>query len=393
MQDSLYYYFDGLDFPVQLTACQHLIEDFPILFPEQDYQPGQAHDHPLISLRFDDEAYHISASWMDESKRYTDKVDVLCELVAKLTYARSFYDQQALYLHAAGVEVNGRLVIFPSQYRAGKSFLTACLVAAGHRYLSDDVVPLILDNGKARSPGFAPRLRLPLPETTDAQSKQFIDRHMALAGKRYAYLQLETALITRKAEDIDIGAFVLLKREAGVRAELEALPVATVFQQLIKQNFARELDGARILAALTRAVSSAQCFKLRYDRADEAVQLLSERFSHWPTPSDAQSIEANNTFATSQSAENRSDDAFIRHPQAQQIGIEGESFLTSPDGKAIYHLNLIGSGIWELLAEPITKPEIVSILAEAFPQVEQSIIDNDVTAILEKFQSTNLISH
>lgn len=388
MRDSLYLYFDGLEHPLRLMGCEHLTQYFPILFPEQDYQSGKEDDNPLISIRFDGDAYHLSTSWMEEINRYTDKVDVLCDLIAKLALARSFYDLEALYLHAAAVVINERLVIFPSQFRAGKSFLTACLVAEGHLYLADDVVPLTLDTCKGRSPGFTPRLRLPLPTTTDEKSKRFIESYTALAGKRYAYLNLEQELRVARNELIDIGAFVLLERKEGSHAYLEELPVATVFQQLIKQNFAREVDGARILSTLTQAVSNAQCIKIRYDRADEAVRLLTEQFASWPTqPSPL--FETDAPDLETKTAETLSNEYFIQNNKTQRIRIEGESFLTSPDRKAIYHLNLVGSGIWELLAEPISKEEIVSTLVEAFPQVERSTIKKDVTEILKRFHSKN----
>lgn len=392
MQDSQYFYFDGLDHPLQLTGCEHLTQHFPILFPEQDYQPGKEDDTPLISIRFDDDTYHISTSWKEETKHYTDKVDVLCDLIAQVALARSFNDLEALYLHAAAVVINGRLVVFPSQFRAGKSFLTACLVAEGHRYLGDDVIPLTLDTCKGRAAGFSPRLRLPLPNTTDEKSKRFIKSHTALAGKRYAYLNLEKELSVAQNELIDIGAFVLLEREEGTKARLEELPVATVFRQLVKQNFAREVDGARILSTLTQAVSNAQCIRIQYDRADEAVRLLTEHFSSWPTQADIQ-IESRETNLETKTTKNISNEFFIQNKLAQKIRIEEESFLTSPDGKAIYHLNPIGSGIWELLAEPISKEEIIATLATAFPQVERSTIEKDVAEILKRFQSKNLINY
>ena len=88
-----------------------------------------------------------------------------------------------------------------------------------------------------------------------------------------------------------------------------------------------------------------------------------------------------------------SNDSFIQNKLAQKIRIEGENFLASPDGKAIYHLNQIGSGIWELLAVPSSKEVIVSTLATAFPQIERSTIEKDVTVILKRFQSKNLVIH
>lgn len=402
MQDSLHLYFDGLAHSLRLTGCADLTDDFPALFPYRDYREGKQDDNPVISIQLEGGEYHLSTSWLDKTVSYPDKVDVHCDLIAKLAVARSFTDLEALYLHAAAVEINGRAVVFPSQYRAGKSFLTACLLAKGHRYVGDDIVPLALDSCKVRSPGFSPRLRLPLPDTTDEKSRDFIEDHIALAGKRYAYLGLEPELRIDRSELLDIGAFVLLEREEGAQARLEELPVASVFQQLIKQNFAREVDGSRILSTLTRAVSNAQCVRLRYDRADEAVSLLTDHFAGWPSQSNLLQFEpdlrGSQAIATGANApkanvsEESSGECFLRDELVQKIRIEGENFLASPDGKAIYHLNQIGSGIWELLAEPTSKEHIISTLETAFPGTERSTIEEDVTKILEQFQSKQLIS-
>jgi hypothetical protein len=317
---------------------------------------------------------------------------VLCDLVAKLAVARSFSDLETLYLHAAAVVMNGRAVVFPSQYRAGKSFLTACLVAEGHRYIGDDVFPLALDSCKGRSAGFAPRLRLPLPGSTDQKSRHFIESHTALAGKRYAYLSLGQESRVTRNDLLDIGAFVLLEREEGTQARLEELPVATVFRQLVKQNFAREIDGARILSTLTRAVSNAQCVKLRYDRADEAVRLLTDHFASWPSQPDPVQLEPGTPGPGAAAQEDISNGCFIRNRLVKKIRIEGENFLASPDGKAIYHLNQIGSGIWELLAEPTSKEVIIATLETAFPEIKRSTIEKDVTKILKIFRLKKLIS-
>lgn len=392
MQDSLHLYFDGLVHSLRLTGCANLTDAFPALFPYRDYREGEQDNDPVISIQFDAGKYHLSTSWLDETVSYTDRVDVLCDLIAKLALARSLTDLEALYLHAAAVEINGRAVVFPSQYRAGKSFLTTCLLAEGHRYVGDDIAPLVLDSCNVRSPGFSPRLRLPLPNTTDQTSRDFIERHIALAGKRYAYLGLEKALLLERDELLDVGAFVLLEREEGAQARLEELPVATVFQQLIKQNFAREVDGARILSTLTQAVSNAQCVKLRYDRADEAVRLLTDHFASWPAQANVLQFESDSSGFEVDASVESADRGFVRNRLVKKIRIEGENFLASPDGRAIYHLNQIGSGIWELLAEPTSKELIITTLETAFPGTEKSIIDQDVTKILDRFQSKQLIS-
>jgi len=261
MRESQYLYFEGLDGPLYLLGCESLIDYFQVLFPDWDYQFGSQHENPIISIIFDNGIYRLSTSWQDEVKSYTDKVDVLCSLVAKLAKASSFSDLETLYLHAASVVINGRLVVFPSKYRAGKSFLTTCLTAAGCTYFGDDVFPLTLDHCQGRSQGVAPRLRLPLPITTDSESKRFIEEYTAIRGKRYAYLDFDRQLRVARNDKLDIGAFVLLERQEGIDAQLEELPAATIFQQLIKQNFAREVDGSRILSTLSQAISQAQCLK------------------------------------------------------------------------------------------------------------------------------------
>jgi len=392
MRKPIYLYFEGLSLPLRLIGCKHLTEYFSILFPEWDYHFGKQHDNPIISVEFEHDIYKLSSSWKKGVKNHTDLADILCTLMARLAKARSFSDLETLYLHAGSVEINGRLVVFPSQFRAGKSFLSVCFAAAGCRFFSDDVVPLTLDHCKGRSLGFAPRLRLPIPASTDKKSKRFIESRTALRGKRYAYLAIERDLRVPRNDLLDIGAFVLLDRQEGIHAHLEELPAATVFKQLIKQNFAREIDGTRILSTLSKAISKATCIKIHYDRADDAIKLLQEHFSHWPQ----KSTEAVRFTASSFSLENKtletlSTNSFIQNNKTQKIRIGGESFLTSPNGKAIYHLNLIGSGIWELLAEPVTENIVVSTLTTAFPQVEKSTIEKDVSKIFKNFRLKNLI--
>ena len=391
MRDSQYLYFDGLEHPLQLTGCEDLTQYFSILFPDWDYRSGEHDDNPVISVRFDRGAYHLSTSWEEEVKRYTDKVDVLCALIADLALANSFNDLEALHLHAASVVINGRLVVFPSQRRAGKSFLTACLVAEGYLYSGDDVLPLTLGHCKGRAAGFAPRLRLPLPTTTDEKSKRFIESHTAIQGKRYAYLNLGKELRVARNDLFDIGAFVLLERRDGMQAQVEELPATVIFQQLIKQNFAREVEGSLILSTLSKAISQAQCIKICYDRTDDAVSLLKEYFSCWPSQSKEVENKSYALELQNRKSELMTKDCLIQNEGVLKVKIDGESFLTSPDGKAIYHLDMIGSGIWELLSEPMTKDDVISILSTAFPEIDKLTIEKDTSKILSSLRLNNLI--
>jgi len=392
MSEPLYFYFEGLNAPLCLVGCEHLAESFPMLFPEWRHHIGEQHDTPLISIVFESNEYRLSTSWRNEVKRYTDIADIFCELIAQVLTAKSFSDSEALYLHAASVVINGKLIVFPSQYRAGKSLLTACLTAAGFLYFCDDVFPLTLGECKGKPLGVAPRLRIPIPETTDLESANFIESHMTLRGKRYAYLDLEKELRVPKNDFLDVGAFVLLERQDGVDAHVEELPAATVFQQLIKQNFAREVEGSLILSTLSKAISQAQCVKICYDRTDDAVSLLKEYFSSWPD--DSKGVE-NNFYALelqNRKPESMTEDCLMQNQGVIKTNIDGESFLTSPDGQSIYHLDRIGSGIWELLSEPTTREEVIAILSTAFPDIDSATIEKDTSKILSSLRFNNLIA-
>jgi len=392
MNEPVYLYFEGLNHPLCFIDCEHLTESFSILFPEWDYSVGEHRDTPIISIKFESNEYRLSRSWSNEIKTYTDKIDILCELVAQILLAKSFSDSEALYLHAASVVINGRAIVFPSQFRAGKSLLTACLTAAGCKYFCDDVFPLTIGECKGKPLSVAPRLRLPLPDTIDLECKNSIESHMKLRGKRYAYLELEKELRVTKDILFDVGAFVLLERREGRDAEIEELPAAVIFQQLIKQNFAREIDASLILLTLSQAISQAQCLKIYYDRAGDAVILLNEYFSSWPSESTNAESKSYALELQNRESELTDKDCLVQNKGVQKIKIDGESFLTSSDGQAIYHLDMVGSGIWELLSEQISKDEIIEILATAFPETDKATIEKDTLKVLSTLKINNLIT-
>ena len=67
-------------------------------------------------------------------------------------------------LHASAVTCNGRALLFLGESGQGKSTLAAFLASAGHpnsRLVSDDILPVTLDNGLTAWPRF-PQLKLPL---------------------------------------------------------------------------------------------------------------------------------------------------------------------------------------------------------------------------------------
>ena len=70
-----------------------------------------------------------------------DRVDAACSFIVDLIRAYIAAAPSLLCLHGAAAEFAGRLVVFPTPYRSGKSTLTAYLAAAGVRVYADDILP------------------------------------------------------------------------------------------------------------------------------------------------------------------------------------------------------------------------------------------------------------
>ena len=181
------------------------------------------------------------------------------------------------------MEFAGRLVIFPSRYRAGKSVLCGCLAAQGRRLFADDVLPLRAADNYGVAPGTKPRLRLPLPGDLGDATRRFLKRHAGLASKRYLYLDLPPEQLARRGETAPIGGFVLLERDAAAtRPGLSPVKESEVLRRVILQNFARDHAATDIMTRMRRLVARTRCYRLRYARAEDAVELLQQAFDAWP---------------------------------------------------------------------------------------------------------------
>lgn len=392
MANEVYLTISQLPRPVLLSGCDDLTEYFPALFPGWEFtRADSSKGEPLISLRRANGKYRLSAAWLEESQTYSDKVDALCGLVARLIRATVNHNPEALCLHAAAVEMNGRLLVFPDKYRAGKSFLSVCLAAAGHKLVSDDVLPVDLRDYHGVAPGIAPRLRLPLPENTGDESRRYIDENMIIEGSRYAYVDPAPDRLYMRGTHVPPGAFVLLDRREGAEAQIEPVGTADVLRQVIWQNFAREVDASRILGALCDIVTQAGRYRLRFDRAEDAIRLLEDRFSNWEQAQIEPGLSSISPAHGASGPRAGNGNRFVQKENVQKITVENEHFLTSPDGNSIHHLNPIGSAIWGLLEKPVRVEEIFSLLKSAFPEVDSNLIEKDIRKLVDSLKTRKLV--
>ena len=173
--------FLGTDGPVVFRDASQVTELLPELFSKWQYEPeGQTNDAPCLDLSFTEGKFHISSQMLDAPKSISDPLNAGCTLIAELAWARVRHEADLLCFHGAAIEFDGSLVLFPNKRRAGKSTLTACLAAEGHRVFTDDYLPLRSGEGGWMSGianGAAPRLRLPIPDEFSPELKHWLARH------------------------------------------------------------------------------------------------------------------------------------------------------------------------------------------------------------------------
>ncbi len=391
MAGSLFFQVDDIPGSIALDGCDSLVERFSSILPGWQFKPVAPDGEPLLSVQHRGDEYRLNTAWQEHSQRYFEEVEIMGALVAKLSKAKALNDLESLRLHAAAVEFNGRLVVFPNRYKAGKSFLSVCLAAAGYWLFCDDVLPVDLEDLHAVAPGIAPMLRLPLPASIDPAASEFIESHVVLEGSRYFFINPGDKYIHPIGTRLPIGAIVLLDRQDSVTARLDRVAPATMLRQSIWQNFARDVEATRILGGLARIVSRVECLQMSYDSAGEAVDLLSRHFELWHDEPGDPAPHAAQVPAPLDPEAGQDPGLLIQAPGVQILSIDDQAFLVCSDGKAIHHLNPIGAAIWARLSEPSARHDITSLLATAFPDHDRNSIDRDVDKLIRSLLASKLI--
>lgn len=133
MRQTVLLRFTGTAAPVELSGCPELRGYIRSILPHWPAEESRAREGcvpPFLTIDKADGKYRLSSVFMEREKSYRDLVDAVCSLVVELAWASLRSNPDWLCVHGAAVEFDGRLVLFPSARKAGKSTLTACLAAA-----------------------------------------------------------------------------------------------------------------------------------------------------------------------------------------------------------------------------------------------------------------------
>ncbi|WP_136246984.1 PqqD family peptide modification chaperone [Halomonas borealis] len=340
--------------------------------------------------------YHRAAYGEIPSSRCSGVAEATCGLIADLIPEALAARPEAVGLHAAAVEVDGRLVVFPATHRAGKSLLCASFAAAGYRVFADDVL-LLMPDGQGMALGIAPRLRLPLPEGLPAELMDFLAAHLGVRDARYGYLTPGAGRLAAHGERRPIAAIVMPDRQPGLEApSLTPLSSGKGLMRLLAQCLAGDdRDPAARLERLLPILRERPCRLLRYDQPLAALQAVVTGMTDAPpevSPHPQAGLAPTPAAEPSGIGASATATVWRRSPVAAEVPLGDELFLVD-DAGGVHACSALAAAIWRLLGlETLSGDEIVALLAARFPEVERGRLVADVSALFEGLAACRLVA-
>lgn len=306
-----------------------------------------------------------------------------CAVIADL--AQDYFDSRpgSLALHSAAFRFNDRLIAMTGPSRAGKSTFAARMTQEPDvEVFCDDVLPIAPD-GLAIGLGIAPRLRLPLPDTVSPAFKAHVARHLGPRDDRYGYLCAPT--VASHGTQAPLSVLLILDRRDAGPAGLHAAAEDEALHFLLSQNMSDLQTPEAAFARLTDLLARITCLRLVYSDLEEAVTLIRRAFgSAAPIASTVEigPVLPQVSYDAHPTSDMSSDLLWSRNPEAV-IQTKGDSaFLWLPGKPMIWHMNFLARAIWTLLEIPGTARDIAQLLAEQFPDTDDTVLTSDVSALL-----------
>ena len=277
--------FDCLENPIAFDGCDELVDVLKNVlrgWGEGEIIPDTTGaSQPLIRLRRGPAGYERTSPWLEGGRMVlADPVDAVCDLLLDIERAFIAASDKLLALHAAAVEFDGGLSVFPSTHQAGKSTLAVLLAAGGARVFADDVTPIDPTAGSIGvSPGLLPRLRLPLPDDLSPKSIDFINSHQGPKSESFLYVDMDKNALAPLGTRATVNRIILLEREPGVVAELIPASNSEILKHTIMQSIGHEVGALEMLDNLNAMVAGAECLRLRYGTSEDGARFLLERFN------------------------------------------------------------------------------------------------------------------
>ncbi len=183
---------------------------------------------------------------------------------------------QYLIIHAAVVERDGHVLIFPAPPGSGKSTLCAALVHRGWRLLSDELALVCPTAGRIQP--------LPRPIALKGASIQVIrdfaphaligPEHVNTRKGTIAHVRPPTESIARAEQTAAPAWIVFPSYKTDSPTQLTPWPKARAFMRVADQAFNYSVLGAQGFETMAHLIAACDCFTFTYGDLDEAVTCL-----------------------------------------------------------------------------------------------------------------------
>jgi hypothetical protein len=391
---------DGLKAPISLHDCEEMISPLSSVLGSWRFRVFELPDgqgSALISVRRSQRSYHVVSPWLREPVIEHSVVGAVFSLAAELACAFAEDRSGLICLHCAAVEADGRLILFPDSENAGKSTLAAGLVARGLRLFADDVLAVSEVDQHGIALGIAPRLRLPLPRSSGARFRSFVERHQGLCDNEFLYLDLDRSKLAQHGQTCPIGATVLLDRRRSASPALAPLQKGRALRQLIVQNFAPDGTSLTTIDRLFSIIETGACFSFTYSNLQDAIDFLSNRFSATRAPwlddplKHIQEVKAGEIAIEVAQNHQPWSAQFTQVPGVAIRAVDNDIFLVNSDAAAVFHLNAVAASLWQMLEQPTTLATATDAVQKAFPAVDPGKIKRDVRNVFDALRKEGLI--
>jgi len=393
----MYLKFKSISRPVLLSQGLKVLPHLARALPKWPFRevPGERFGDPIVNVLQDGDDAIIQAPWIESQQRYGSPVDLAEGLTRHL--ARSWIEEAEgiIGVAAAAARFGTDLAVFVGGPQSGKSTLVSCLSIAGHAAFADSVLPISVHSGACISLGMAPRLKLPLPNSFSGQLRERVEQCLSGRAPHIGYLVPGEAELSAFGDQASVVAFILLDRAEGSTTSLRPASAGTLLKRLLLGSFDALPSPSTALAVLHDLVTNTPCYRLTWSDPAEAVSALRARFAL------RIASEAEEGLRTElPSAPRRRRASGPRTPSGKRFRhvdgldariVDADTFLVDPNGEAIYHLNSLGTGLWRLLDGSHGLDDVISVLQDAFPTVDPTLVEDDVVRLIGDLADRGLL--
>jgi hypothetical protein len=264
--------FPGLTLQVQADDGQCLTGNFRDIL-------GQfvvSHGSPNVTLNVRSGAYTVrdrTGTSLSATAMELDEPGVTLADAALQTYIGCCADY--LLLHAAGLERDGRVVLLAAPSTHGKTTLTLALLASGWRFLSDEIVPVRLDDCRAAPFPRATHIRHPSLDSIEQQGfgPALSQAVRLLHEDRQRVLGIPVHQVPVACR-LDVAAVVFPTYTPGVQATPVRIAPALAASRLLEQALNGGTLGRQAFASAIALARRVPSYRLSVDTLGKAVTVV-----------------------------------------------------------------------------------------------------------------------